>query len=650
MPFIPLDRSLVVPQAPTPVLEVEKLCVSYRQKTGWQAAVEEVSFSVQPGEAFGLVGESGSGKSSVAMAVLRYLPRNAKLDAQALAFEGKDLIALAPKVLRSLRGDRISAVYQHPGSALNPSLTIGRQIGETLREHRKIGSVEARERAADLLARVRVLSPRRVLDLYPHELSGGMQQRATIAMAIALEPALLVLDEPTTALDASVQAEIVAILGDLRREHRTSLLLISHDIELIRRSTDRIGVMQSGTLVEQGSTPAILGRPQHAYTRALIASVPKWNFSKRDGPLASLGDEALGTFQAPLSSARQAPGSQSVPTLRCRDVSQTFGGVEVLHSIELEIATSETFGLIGESGSGKSSLARIVAGLQAPTKGSIELFGSAMAPIVERRKHEERRAVQMVFQSPDATLNPQHRVRTILTGPLRRLGGFGRQVASARARGLIEAVRLPEEILERRPAMLSGGQRQRVAIARAFAGAPRLVVLDEPTSALDVSVQATVLNLLNDLQRETGASYLFISHDLKVVRYMADHIGVLYRGHLVEVGRADDVFRGPNHPYTNLLMASGTQNGTRADLTPLLSGVSGPQAYQQGCIFSDRCPWADERCKTRTPPLQRDAFNHRIQCWLTPSELVPLNARATSFDGQVPSTSKVAAPTRSKTR
>ena len=617
------ERCATLPD--NPVLEVQDLSVWYRQGVQWRPAVKDLSFRIDPGEAFGLVGESGSGKSSVAMAVLRYLPPHARLSARTLAFEGTDLVSLPTRDLRALRGDRISTVYQHPGSALNPSLTIGRQIAETLREHRSLGRAEARQRSEELLARVRVRNPRAVLDLYPHELSGGMQQRATIAMAIALEPALLVLDEPTTALDASVQAEIVAILDDLRRDHSTSVLLISHDIGLIRRATDRVGVMQEGLLIEQGETVDVLARPAHVYTRGLIGSIPRWNFTKQDGRLAGGADYlSEGTMQPGrgVSPALTAPTDRSTPALRCRDIAQAFGGHVVLQGIDLDIASGETFGLIGESGSGKSTLARIITGLQRPTAGTIELFGAVLKPVVERRGRAQRRAIQMVFQSPDMTLNPRHRLRHILSQPLRRLAGLRGDAVVRRADALIEAVRLPVDVAASRPAALSGGQRQRVAIARAFAGAPRLVVLDEPTSALDVSVQATILNLLNDLQRESGTSYLFISHDLKVVRYMADRIGVLYRGHLVEIGAADRIFEGPNHPYTKLLLGSAfktdAEGGTFVPQEPALAKA---QSGTAGCVFAERCPLADARCRLQTPPQHLDGTDHRIQCWRDFAEL-----------------------------
>ncbi|AZO19345.1 ABC transporter ATP-binding protein [Mesorhizobium sp. M1E.F.Ca.ET.045.02.1.1] len=588
------------------VLNVEKLSIAYGGRRGWQSAVDRVSLSIDQGEALGLVGESGSGKSSVALAILRYLPGNARLAASALEFLGREMRGLSGEDLRGLRGDRIAAVYQHPGAALNPAMTIGRQIGETIMRHRPVRYEEARWRSTELLKRVRVGNPERVLDLYPHELSGGMQQRANIAIAIALNPSLLVLDEPTTALDASVQSEVIAILDDLRREHKTSILLISHDINLIRRSCDRVAVMQSGTVVETGAAGNVFDNPAHAYTKALIASIPALNLTKRDGRLA---ETSTTVRDRPEAAAARTDQRDRQVAIACKGVSHSFGSQAVLHNVDLSIGQGETFGLIGESGSGKSTLARIVTGLQVPSEGSVELFGRKVAPRVEKRARSERRDVQMVFQSPDRTLNPRHRIGRIISRPLRRLAGLGRSRARERVADLLRSVRLAETTAEQKPRSLSGGQRQRAAIARAFAGAPKVMVLDEPTSALDVSVQATVLNLLNDLQRDKDTTYLFISHDLKVVRYMADRIGVLYRGRLVETGSSEQVFRGPNHPYTSLLLAASSEDQASV-VSILVEAASRPK----GCCFADRCPLVEEACRTAEPPIKELGPGHTIAC------------------------------------
>jgi len=595
---------------PSSVLNVDQLFVAYEGRKGSHPAVSGVSLHIGEGEALGLVGESGSGKSSVALAILRYLPKNARIAASALEFQGREIRDLSAEQLRQLRGRHIAAVYQHPGAALNPSMTIGRQITETIMRHRPVRHDEARERAAELLGRVRVSHPERVLGLYPHELSGGMQQRANIAIAIALDPSLLVLDEPTTALDASGQSEISAILHDLRKDHRTSVLLISHDISMIRRSCDRVAVMQSGTVVESGLAGDVFDNPSHAYTKALTASIPALNYTKRDGRLAETDGPGL-PAQPSVRDENAGARKERQIAIACKGISHSFGSQAVLHDIDLDIGQGETFGLIGESGSGKSTLARIITGLQTPDAGSVELFGKTVAPRVEKRNLVERREVQMVFQSPDRTLNPRQRIGRILGRPLRRLAGLRRGEIKQRVSHLLASVRLASTTVDQKSRSLSGGQRQRAAIARAFAGMPKVVVLDEPTSALDVAVQATVLNLLNDLQRDKDTTYLFISHDLKVVRYMADRIGVLYRGRLVEVGSSDEIFRGPNHPYTKLLLAASS-DGAVPQISAQADIAAGPN---HGCAFAGRCPLAVADCWKAEPPLSQAGDGHLIACW-----------------------------------
>ncbi|WP_287349122.1 oligopeptide/dipeptide ABC transporter ATP-binding protein [Mesorhizobium sp.] len=385
-------------------------------------------------------------------------------------------------------------------------------------------------------------------------------------------------------------------------------MLISHDINMVRRACDRVAVMQSGMVVESGSASDVFENPSHAYTKALIAAIPALNFTKRDGRLAE-------TFEAGPSVPvyGDSPEKARPTAVACKGISHAFGAQPVLHDVDLDIHQGETYGLIGESGSGKSTLARIVTGLQVPNTGSVELFGRAVAPRVEKRSPSERRDVQMVFQSPDRTLNPRQRIGRILGRPLRRLTGLRRGEVRQRVGDLLASVRLAGTTIDQKPRSLSGGQRQRAAIARAFAGSPKFVVLDEPTSALDVSVQATVLNLLNDLQHDKDAAYLFISHDLKVVRYMADRIGVLYRGRLVETGSSEQIFRGPNHPYTTLLLSASSDETVAKAPAQLDLGTQTPE--MSGCSFAGRCPVALPKCTRAQPPIRQSGNGHRIACW-----------------------------------
>jgi peptide/nickel transport system ATP-binding protein len=609
-------------QPDIPILAAENLGVWYKTGSNWHAAAKGVSLTLERGKALGLVGESGSGKSSVAMAILRYLPRGAVAAADRLLFEGRNLAAMSLKELQTIRGNRISAVYQHPAAALNPTLQIGRQMAETIEEHRSIDRRRALHRALELLERMRVRDPEAVLGRYPHQLSGGMQQRVTIAIAIALEPSLLVLDEPTTALDATVQSEIVAILNDLRRERDMSILLISHDIGLVRRVADQAMVMRHGEVVEQGNAETIFSQPQHAYTRELIDSANGVGIVRHDGhqspsrePVSMNSRQSLISLRDVWPSSLQAQENQNrnAVAIRCSGINQTIGPQTILNDVSFDVPTGATFALIGESGSGKSTLAKIITGLQRPTAGTVELMGKVVSGLAEQRGREERRAIQMVYQSPDMTLNPSHRLQRIMALPLRRLAGLRGGALAKAAVKLLEAVKLPREYVIKRPRALSGGQRQRVAIARAFAGAPQIIVLDEPTSALDVSVQASVLDLLNDLQRENGTTYLFISHDLKVVRRMSDYIGVLYQGRLVEVGPADRVFAGPNHPYTKLLLSSAFEAPA-----PVRQPRNEALSSKIGCVFVGRCPEATTRCSNEAPP-RRPATDphesHFIACW-----------------------------------
>ncbi|MGF6568224.1 peptide/nickel transport system ATP-binding protein [Paraburkholderia sp. GAS333] len=677
----------------TDALTVVGLTVTYRIRGRDREVLQDISFRVRRGEAYGLVGESGCGKSTVAMAAVRYLPRNGKVKAGKILIAGDDVQKLDADALRHMRANTTSMVYQDPGRALNPSLTVARQVSEAF-EATGIAHDEALQRTLDMLKRVRIAAPERVMDSYPHQLSGGMQQRVVIAMALASNPALLILDEPTTGLDATVEAEVLDLVAQLREELGTAVLFISHNLAVIGRMCERVGVLYAGKLVEEGATEDVFARPRHPYTVGLLRCLPTTGRSKdserldtiagslplpgsvtqgciyadrcrladdrcrRDAPPphrlnAAHGDQmsrchyheraielpratpqALPVHDAAAFAAGK-PGEPLRPVLRAQKLSKTFhvGGTPLLalDDISIDLASGETLGLVGESGSGKTTLAKLMLGLLTPDAGSVlELDGAPLAARVTRRNDEQIKSMQIVFQNPDSALNRAHSVKRLIGRALKRLTPLRGAAVDERLGTLTEAVRLPERYLDSRTRQLSGGLKQRVAIARAFAGEPRVVVCDEPTSALDVSVQAAILNLLADLQRERGVSYVFISHDLHVVRYLSDRIAVLYLGRLLEIGPAAAVFDGPHHPYTEALLSSapaldGENRQARIRLSgDLPSAVSPPS----GCVFHTRCPRKIGAICEQEPPPFVDADGdgdgdavHRIRCHIPVEEL-----------------------------
>ncbi|WP_345811497.1 ABC transporter ATP-binding protein [Paraburkholderia sp. PREW-6R] len=674
----------------TDALTVVGLTVTYRMRGRDREVLQDVSFRVRRGEAYGLVGESGCGKSTVAMAALRYLPRNGKLKAGKIIMAGQDVHKLNADALRTLRANAISMVYQDPGRALNPSLTIARQVTEAF-EAAGVSREEAVTRSLAMLERVRIAAPERVMESYPHQLSGGMQQRVVIAMALASNPALLILDEPTTGLDATVEAEVLDLVAQLREELGTAVLFISHNLAVIGRMCDRVGVLYAGKLVEEGATDDVFLRPRHPYTVGLLRCLPTAGRSKDTerldtiaGSLPAPGSVVQGCLYADRcrladercrreapppyrvsavhgdqmsrchyheraialpragaeTLAQPAPAAHrerpAAPVLRADKLSRTFrvGGaaLRAVDDVSIELASGETLGLVGESGSGKTTLAKLMLGLLTPDAGAVlELDGAPLAARVTRRDDEQVKSLQIVFQNPDSALNRAHSVRRLIGRALSRLGRLRGAAIDARLATLAASVRLPERYLGSRTRQLSGGLKQRVAIARAFAGEPRVVVCDEPTSALDVSVQAAILNLLADLQRERGVSYMFISHDLHVVRYLSDRIAVLYLGRLMEIGPAAAVFDGPQHPYTEALLSSvptleGGRHQSRIRLSGDLPSAASPPS---GCVFHTRCPRKlGAICEQQDPPFLdastndgRHAGVHRIRCHIPVDEL-----------------------------
>ena len=543
-----------------PVVRVTGLTVSYRVRQRSVAAVRGLDLAIGLGESYGLVGESGSGKSTAAMALTRYLPTGTEINAAELSVGGASVLDLDPTALRAFRGSALAVVYQEPGLALNPTMPVGEQIAEVYRLH---GANRATARASTLAAieRVRLSPPEQIAGRYPHELSGGQQQRIVIAMALAGGPKLLILDEPTTGLDSQVETEIMALIDQLRAELGFATLLISHNLPLVAAHCQRIGVLREGELVEEGPTAEVLLAPRHPYTRALIAALPDISAARRSGPRgAAATNPAASEDQEkpddvertglPSAVSRPEPPAAGDPLVTVAHLTKHYHRKTALRDVSFTIGRGEALGLVGESGSGKSTLGLALAGLTG-YQGTISFHVSD--------RHQGRGwgrgekilpRVQVVFQGADASLNPRRTVRTVLARSIELLGGTQTVEELAGRTGVAE------ELLDKLPSQLSGGQKQRVAIARAFAGQVPLVICDEPTSALDVSSQARLLDLLTELQERSGVSYLFISHDLAVVRQVSDRIGVLYDGELVELKPADEIFERPEHPYTRSLVDS----------------------------------------------------------------------------------------------
>jgi len=649
-----------------PVISVEGLSVSYRQGAGFLRVVEDVSFAVAPGEVFGLVGESGCGKSTIALQMLGYRPPAMRTDAGAIKFEGRDLLDLDRAGLDRVRGARIAFVPQNPTTALNPGIRVGDQIDEILAAH---GAGDSRVRVArtlDLFGLVGLPAKLDFLRRYPHQLSGGQQQRVCIAMALACDPAFVVLDEPTTGLDVTTQEQIVALLIDLRARLRMSMLYVTHDLGLLSQIADRVGVMYAGRMVEIAPTAELFTDPKHPYTRGLVGSIPR--IEDRSGlparPLRGLlqrhelpkgcpfaprcdwaTQECFEVRQElePAGAARevacwrwpeisvppdaravsQAPEIDHAETLLAIDnVSVIYGSGRnafvALRDISLDIGKGETFALVGESGSGKSTLARAVAGLIAPAEGTIGLSGKPLTGLVRNRTPEERRLIQFVFQNPDASLNPRARIAKALSRPLEFF--FGRS-SEANVQAALADVRLDGKYAARFPDELSGGERQRVAIARGLVAEPSLLLCDEILSALDVSVQASILALLQRLKIERGIAMLFISHDLAVVRMLADRVCVLFRGDIMEIGRRDEVFSAPFHPYTHsLLEAVPTPLKPHPQRGASVEAAGTPSAT--GCAYAGRCAWQiGEICETERPPWRETGEGLRIRCHHSLEEL-----------------------------
>lgn len=660
------------------VLAFDGVSIEHAGRQGVTRILDDVSFGIGPGEAYGLVGESGCGKSTIALAAMRYLASGMHVAAGQVRFDGRDVNAMDDSELRKLRGSRLAMVYQDPMSSLNPVMTIGRQLMEVPLLHGERRSDRARERAITMLREVRLADAEAMMERYPHQLSGGQQQRVVIAMALMAEPKLLVLDEPTTGLDVTIEAAILELVREVRAKFGAAILFISHNLGTVARLCDRIGVLYAGRLVETGTIRDVFHHPAHPYTRGLLAALPDLERPRGadrlvpiDGTLAAEDRARLGCAFAPrcahaephlcstrpialvevgtagghrarcsrlahvAATARQTakahaagPVAEASPLLKVSSVSKWYSlgdglgrkrgrTVRALTEATLDARRASTLAIVGESGCGKSTLAKTIAGLVGSDGGEMKLGDVAIAgTTVDERPRDVTRRIQMVFQNPDSTLNPSHTIAFALMRPLQRLRGLSRRKARAEASQLMQKVQLPPDLLDRKPHQLSGGQRQRVAIARAIAGNPELLIADEPVSALDVSVQAAIVNLLGSLLAESRMGLVLISHDLALVRHMADWVAVMYLGRVVEYGPAAQIFAPPFHPYTEALLAAAPRPDPDAREPEIVLGgaMPSPTAEIKGCPFASRCPHKLGAICDDTPPPERTFGLHRIAC------------------------------------
>ncbi|MCR5858126.1 ABC transporter ATP-binding protein [Mesorhizobium sp. J428] len=548
-----------------PVLEIEGLRVEFPLRDETLVAVHDVTLSIGAGEIVGVVGESGAGKSTVGAAITGLLQPPGRIAAGRIRVKGAEIDATDARAMRALRGRRVSTIFQDPLTSLNPLFTVERQLVDTIRTHRSMSLAEARAEAVRQLDAVGIPDPARRVKNWPHEFSGGMRQRAVIALALCSNPELVIADEPTTALDVSVQAQILQLIKTLAQERGIGVMLITHDMGVIAQITDRVAVMQGGRLVELGPTRKVLEQPEHPYSRALISVVPRMDVKRDRFPVAGLGKGVDAALEW-LSAGTRAASAPDGPLVELRDVAMTYGarkgllsrksGFTALTGIDLKIGRGEVLGLAGESGSGKSTMARILAGLTPPSHGEMLFAGRNVFTASQSERMEIRRQTQMVFQDPYSSLNPRMKVGDILAEPLlHHRFVAGKAAARPVVDELLAAVGLPADAAQRYPHAFSGGQRQRISIARALASRPSFLICDEPTSALDVSIQAQILNLMKDLQERLGLTILFISHDLPVVRQMCDRVAVLQGGELREVAPTEQLFTRPQHPYVQRLLS-----------------------------------------------------------------------------------------------
>lgn len=671
-----------------PIIEIENLSISFFTRKGEIPAVMDFSCTVMPGEAMGIVGESGCGKSTVSLGIMRDLSNVGKIVGGRIKFQGKDMGEMSEEELRSIRGNKIAMIYQEPMASLNPAMKIGQQLMEVPLIHDKVSKEEAYQRSLEMVRAVKLPDPERMMRSYPHQLSGGQQQRIVIAMALLSKPALLLLDEPTTALDVTVEAGIVELVKGLGQKFGTSMIFVSHNLGLILETCDKITVMYSGEAVETGKIEDVFDRMRHPYTQGLFRSIPLPGADKNERPLIAIPgqlplpherpkgcnfgprchhfvdgvcnaaeipmidvegheghfsrcvrfDEIDWTALPPGAKKSAEPVKPGAPVLKIDDLKKyyhvgaggVFGGgegrtVKANETISFEARESETVAIVGESGCGKSTLAKVLLGLETASSGKVTLGNSEIQSTgIEKRDVDTVSAIQMVFQNPFDTLNPSHTVGSQIIRTLEKFK-VGKTVADRKQRmlELLDLVKLPRAFAERKPRQLSGGQKQRIGVARAFAGSAKVVVADEPVSALDVSVQAAVTELLMDIQRKNKTTMLFISHDLSVVRYIADRVVVMYLGHIVEQGTTDQIFSPPYHPYTEALLSAIPIADTSVVKKHIVLEGDIPSAMNPptGCPFQTRCRYKhlvpEGRCEKELPPLKDLGDGHRSLCWLS---------------------------------
>jgi oligopeptide/dipeptide ABC transporter ATP-binding protein len=668
-----------------PVLEITDLSTDIQLSRSVVKAVGNIDMHIEAGETLGLVGESGCGKSMTGLSIMGLLPPGGSIVSGSVKLDGKELTSLSEAELRKLRGNEVAMIFQDPLTSLDPTKTIGYQVAEPVRLHRGARKEEALDRAAEVLGMVGLPRPRERLANYPHQLSGGLRQRVMIAMALACEPKLLIADEPTTALDVTIQAQILALLDDLKSRLGMAMLLITHDMGVIAGHADRVNVMYAGRLVETADTGELFSHMHHPYTQALLASIPRLDHDNNQRLLSisglppdlsdpppgcrfaarcRLAQDKCHTDEPPLAGedmehryacwfpvdgqlslesgngqrAGAAVTERAVATpggdgtgdlLDVRDLVKEYpithgvmqrrlGVVHAVSGVSFSVRAGETFGLVGESGCGKTTIGKLIVALEKPDAGAVSLDGRSISALRGPSLRRHRRHLQLMFQDPYSSLDPRMRVGAIIREPLTIQHIGSRKEQDARVFELLNEVGLPRNAVERYPHEFSGGQRQRIGLARALTLNPQVIVADEPVSALDVSIRAQVLNLMKRLQATHGLTYIVISHDLAVVKYMADRIGVMYLGKLVELGSGEDIYARPAHPYTAGLLAAIpvpepelAKARTRAGVTGELPSAINPPS---GCRFRTRCPYAQDRCAEEEPELRGFGPGHIAAC------------------------------------